>query len=526
MKKTNIFLGLFLLLFGFFSCVEEKEYDINFKDIEKFSILDYIEQRPDSFSMFQQILEKSNLSKTLSAYNPNGDGYTLFLPHNGAIQAFIDESPDFATFDDLLNDVEYLWYFSRYHVVNMSIDANDFPFGALPEYTLTEDFLAVIFVIEEDTAYYKINNQAPVERKNIKMSNGFIHLVSKALTPVTQTSYGWLSEHEGYSIFKQAVDATGLNTVLSRNPKLDEDLFPITLFLEHDSTFHKAGINSFNELVSEISPDNNNYEDQYNPLYNFVAYHILTENRFLDDFMEISTNYATFSDIPLHIYGLDLDIQINTGKQMFDTIVSGGDSTFINYVGIVYDASNMITQSGVIHLVDQVMRQQAPSRAQQTYEIFDRPQFFEYSDKPGSYLVMDSTSLNTIKYSGTDLIYTKMEDQDAPGNLWSDDYVTVEGDFAISFITPKIVQGKYEIFMQADAYNTDGPAIDIYIDGKLIKGGLDIPTANDAATADEPFVSFEVGEIDFVRYEEHIVTIKSLIPGRFSWDYIQFAIPD
>lgn len=529
MKRTEIFIGLSLLLSGLFSCVDKEDIPIQFKDVEKYSIFDFINMSdPDSFSYFKQILEKSGLDKTLSAYNPNGDGYTLFLPHNNAIQAFVDISPEYATVDDLMNDTEFLWYFSRYHIVNMGIDANDFPFGALPEFTLTDDYLAVSFIIEPDTAYYKINNQAPVERKNIKQSNGFIHIISLALTPVTQTSYGWISEHEGYTIFKQAVDATGLDVILTRNPKIDLDQLPVTLFLEHDSIYNMSGIYSYNDLVNRISPDNNDYESIYNPLYNYVAYHILTENMFLDDFMELSSNYATFSDIPLNVDGLGLDIQINKGKSIFDTIVNGTDSTFINYIAIVYDASNVLTQSGVIHFIDRVMEQVSPSKARQTYEIFDRPLFNEYSLEPGDYLVMDSTSLNSIAYSGTDLIYTKVDATEAPANLWSADYVTVEGDFSISFKIPKIVQGIYEIFLQADTYNESGPAIDIYLDGKLIKGAVDVPNADNVnpATADSPFREFLVGEIDLVRYEEHTITIKSLIPGRFSWDYIHFAIPD
>jgi uncharacterized surface protein with fasciclin (FAS1) repeats len=529
MKRTHILVAVTLSLLGLFSCIEREDIPINFKDIEKYTIFEFIEMAdPDSFSYFKQILEKTGLDKTLSAYNPNGDGYTLFLPHNNAIKAFVDASPDYETVDDLLNDTEFLWYFGRYHVVNMGIDANDFPFGALPEFTLTEDYLAVSFIIETDTAYYKINNQAPVERRNIKKSNGFIHIISMALTPVTQTTYGWLTEHEGFSIFKQAVDVTGLDSVLSRNPKIDLDLLPVTLFMEPDSIFNRRGINSFDDLVNRVSPDNNDYGSIYNPLYNFVAYHILPENRFLDDFMELNSNYPTFSDIPLNIDGMGIDIKINKGKTMFDTLVSGGDSIFINYVGMLYDQSNVLTQSGVIHFIDRVLEQVSPSKAEQTYEVFDRPLFYQYNTKPGEYLVMDSSSLNNIAYSGTDLIYIKLDAAEAPDNLWSDDYVTVEGDFIISFKIPKIVQGTYDVFMQADTYNSNGPAIDIYIDGKLIKGGLDIPNADigNVATGDSPFREFLIGEINLVRYDEHTITIRSLIPGNFRWDYIQFAIPE
>jgi hypothetical protein len=77
----------------------------------------------------------------------------------------------------------------------------------------------VNFVIETDTSYYKINNQAPVIRTNIELSNGFIHLIGSALKPITYTTYNWLEQHPGYSIFKTAVDVTGLKETLNSNLK-------------------------------------------------------------------------------------------------------------------------------------------------------------------------------------------------------------------------------------------------------------------------------------------------------------------
>ena len=134
--------------------------EANFEDQEQMTIYDYIAANPDQYSDFMKILEKGGIDKTLSAYNPHGVGYTLFLPDNDAIQQFIDESDQFSTLDDLLNNAEYVSIISRYHAVNMSINSNDFPFGALPAQTLSYDYLTVSFVIETDTSYYKINNQA------------------------------------------------------------------------------------------------------------------------------------------------------------------------------------------------------------------------------------------------------------------------------------------------------------------------------------------------------------------------------
>ena len=166
-----------------------------------------------------------------------------------------------------------------------------------------------------------------------------------------------------------------------------------------------SGINSFEDLAGFISPEDDNYTDPANPLNGYVAYHMLDGSYFLDDFVDKSTNYTTFSEIPVIINGLGLDILINPGKEMFDTIIDRMDTTIIDFVGFYYDASNVLTQSGAIHFIDQVLKQQAPSRAIQTFEFWDEPLLNEYRNTPADYLIEDTASLYHFNWSGTDLIF-------------------------------------------------------------------------------------------------------------------------
>ncbi len=117
-----------------------------------------------------------------------------------------------------------------------------------------------------------------------------------------------------------------------------------------------------NDLIARISPDNSDYTRPSNPLYNFVGYHILENNYYLDDFQGESSNYITNSEVPILINGLGNDIAINKGKQVLDTLISGQDTTFIDYVGFLYDQSNVITKSGSIHFIDRLLELQNPSR--------------------------------------------------------------------------------------------------------------------------------------------------------------------
>lgn len=516
MKKILANIGLFTILVGINSC-EPVVVEAGFKDMINMTIMDYVRDSSD-FSYFLQVLEAGGIDKTLSAYNPDKLDYTLFLPTNDAIDRFIQGNDNYSSLSELLADKEFVSVFSRYHAVNGGINADDFPFGALADRTLSGDILTVSFVVEPDTSYYKINNQAPVIDPNIEASNGYIHVINEALIPVTLTTYGWLEQNPGFSIFKTAVDETGLDELLDLNTKEEENTGKeFTLLLEHDSVFQKRGINSFDDLARNISPDQNDFKNATNPLYNFVSYHILTEMRFMDNFAEVNTNYGTYSDIPLNINGLGLDIIINKGKQNFDTIIHQGDTTIVNYIGFYYDESNVLTRSGAIHFIDQIMRQVQPSRQIQTFQFFEEPLIRELSEEPGNYLIEEDAELQRITWSGADLFYVKSSDENHPA--WSQDYLYLDGDFRIAYVTNKIVQGNYEVMLRADAFDGDNALVEILIDGKKFGGLVDLSTGGSSSY---PFYQYELGTINFLKYDSHIIEVRSFIPGKFSWDYIRF----
>ena len=169
--------------------------------------------------------------------------------------------------------------------------------------------------------------------------------------------------------------------------------------VEPDSIYYKRGIYSVNDLIARISPGNSDYTNASNPLYNYVGYHFLSGNYFIDDFVNRNTNYNTFSEVPLHIDGRGLDIAINRGKEIFDTIIHQGDTTIVNFIKILYDQSNVVSQSGAIHYIDQVMKQQTPSRATTTFQFYEEPVINKYYQQKGEFLI-EPNSLNRITWTG------------------------------------------------------------------------------------------------------------------------------
>ena len=515
MKKLIYIISIAILAINI-SC-EPTPLEANFEDAESRTIFNYVHDST-AFSSFLAILEKGGLDKTLSAYNPDGTNYTLFLPDNNAINDFIAKSDLFASLESILANEEYAAEFCRYHVVNEGIHTNNFPFGAFSEPTLSNDFLTVSFIIETDTAYYKINNQAPVIKPNIELSNGYVHIIQTALNPITFTSYEWIKQNSEYSIFTEALEKTGVVDIVNRNLKQEENIQAVTVLLEPNEIYKQSGINSFADLANRFSPDRQDYTDVSNPLYNFVAYHVLTGNFFIDDFEGTSTNYTTYGEVPLQINGQGIDIIINKGKQAFDTIIVQGDTTIIDYIGFDYDKSNVSTQSGAIHIIDRVMPVQKPSRAIRTFEFWEEPYLNTLRNEPGTYLLDKPEALYNISWNtGIDMFF--VEGGDANNGAWGNDYLMTNGDFSIFYTIPRVVQGKYDVILRAERFSSQNALIEVFMDGKKIGGIVDLTTGGSASN---PFQSIELGSIDFKKYKTHIIEVRSLIPGRFLWDTIRF----
>jgi uncharacterized surface protein with fasciclin (FAS1) repeats len=515
MRKFK-FILYFLVAVSLFSC-EKEERIAGFEDVEETSIYDYILENEEDYSSFLAILKKGGLDKTLSGYNPHGENYTLFLPDNEAVNQFINSNSQFSSLDELLNDTEYAAEFARYHVLNKAIHTSNFPFGAFTDQTLSEDFLTVSFIIEPDTAYYKINNQAAVKYPNIEVSNGFIHLIENALTPISFTTYDWLVLNSKYSIFREAAELTGFDSRLDINMKENDTIQGITLFVESNTVYNEFDIHSLDDLISKISPDDNDYTSVLNPLYNFVGYHILTGSLFIDDFEGNNTNYSTLSDVPLRINGTGIDFAINETKEIFDTIVVDGDTTFVDYIGFIYDESNVLTQTGAVHMIDKLMKQQVPSRVTVSFQFFEEPLFNPFRLTPGTYLLEDPEKFTVIDWSGPDLSFVELGDQES--SAWGADYLEIDGDFQISYHLPRIVQGKYELYIGVERFNSENAVIEVYVDGTKIGGFFDLTSGG---SANAPFRRVLVGTVDFNAYRTHTIELRSLIPGRLLWDYVQF----
>lgn len=475
----------------------------------------FLEENQDTYSIFWEFLIATNLKNTLNAYNPNGNGYTLFLPSNQAFDSYIEKSDDYSSVDALLADSDFANLLIRYHLVNSGINTNDFPYGALPDTTVTGDFLTVGFDESGDSTVYKINNQAPVTFKNIELINGYIHEIGEILEPVTMSSFDWIEGNPDYSIITEALKITGLDDTLGIYRTTTTGKFvdnQYTLLAEADSIYNKHGIMNVNDLIDRYASPGLPLTDYENEFYQFMAYHIMEGSYFLDEFDQ-TNNYNTYANSPIQV-AIDLEIKINPGKDTLDLIIEGQDTTVINYVRLDMTNSNILTKNGPLHLLRDILEVKSPSRVVRTFQFFEEPGINDVRNTTGEYVFSNQEDLEVLSWFGPDYItYVKSTQMSATNN----DYIVLEGNFTIEYKIPKILPGKYVLEFKTESNDNENANIQVAFDGKRLGSSFDLTSGGN------PYSVFRIGIVEFQNYEAHTVTVNALLPGKFTWDFVRFT---
>jgi len=314
---------------------------------DNLTIGEYLRENAQEYSQFYRLLDESGLLITLCGYNPHGEGYTLFIPTDEAVDLFILQHQDYNGIEDLLLDTGFVKTLTRYHIINKKIHTNEFPFGALNDTTLSGDRLTVGFYTDRNNPLFKVNNIAPIIRSNLEMTNGFIHVISDVLQQTEVSGYDWLQQQDGYSILADAMELSGI-----RNRLWWEKY---TILAEHDSIFHRNGIGTVDDLVNRIASYGIPLSDQSNSFHQFTAFHILRGEFYLNDLYMGQEDYRTLGDERV-VIDVGLDIRINPGVDTFSIEISeAGDTTVIDYIRLIWEACNMLSLTGPVHSISDLL---------------------------------------------------------------------------------------------------------------------------------------------------------------------------
>ncbi len=264
-----------VLATGLNSCRDYMEGKTFLTSDEKM-IDEYIELVDTTMMDFLKVADKAGFRGMLHAYGTN----TCFIPSNDALAAYCKDL-NIASLEEL--PVDELEEFIKFHIVRDTIETAEFIDGRLSVATMTGKFLTSKTVQEGDNEpMIRINRQANVIAKDVRVANGIIHKIDGVLLPNKKTVGEEISElPETYSLFKQIMLESGILDTLAAN-KSEDDWY--TVILQSDSAFASAGVLNRDSLIGKMKiaqPDLSDDETALIELY--ARYHVLPRLAYVAD---------------------------------------------------------------------------------------------------------------------------------------------------------------------------------------------------------------------------------------------------
>ncbi len=448
-------------------------------------ITEYVYDNPELYTEFGNVLRVTGVENLLRVRGP----FTLLLPTDEAMKAYY-ASMNVTSYDQI--DVETLKDFAYNHIFSGEYSAGVIGMGAMPSKNALGDYVAT----DLPGIDILINKEAKITKRDIHVSNGYIHQIDHVIDVVTKSVYEVLKDDPGYSIFTQGLEKTGISDTLSvidfqYGTSTARNRY--TILAVPDTLYNRFGINSIDDLVAKYS-NGSDLKDPNNSFNQYMVFHCLSGTHYFTDFQPDNVYYIISEENYLNIK-VENDFEINKSDS--------------GYTGFYFDQSNVPAKNGVIHTVNSLLPNEDAAPAEIVFQTTD---YFDFQQEPcyGHYYQRFFDGANTFKYIKWDAeyleYYFKNEDlfMDADG-------ISLNGHFWIEITTPKIRAGKYML----GTYWFGGAVTAWYIDGKYIS---DIDLAN--LTWNN---WMDVGEVDFTETSNHVIKVKTLVPGQIFWDRVRFT---
>ncbi|GAB2805531.1 fasciclin domain-containing protein [Ferruginibacter profundus] len=422
-----------LIIFYTGSCKKIKYVESTTTDL---NIYGYIKANPSKYSSITAIVDKSGYAGFLNAYG----SYTMFVPTDSAVGLYLTEVNKTLTglTEKEAQDIV------KFHLLEDTLTTASFKDGKLPTITMYGQYLVTGVENKSGASTFLINRQGTVTQGNIKTGNGLIHQIDHVLKPASKTVAELISADARFSIFKQALQATGyydtLNTINSTTPSLRRWF---TVFAETNQALADSGITSFAALKTKYS----NTGNPLNPLDSlsiYVKYHIIPDTKYLADIVSASS-HTTLAPLEVLASKLD-DVKVLLNDLDFNGVHEKG-------VEIERSTSDLSATTGVLHTA---LAHFAPKIRQPSAVYWDVADFPEVRKLPAVFrrgnfsfaygaikdITWDRTT-NTMDYAYT---------TSSSINVYWGDYLSVPmGNTTrhnwIEFTTPIIIKGRYKVWV-------------------------------------------------------------------------------
>jgi hypothetical protein len=204
------------------------------------------------------------------------------------------------------------------------------------------------FSTDGNNQLINVNNEAQITESNLKMTNGYIHVISGVLEQAEISGYDWLQQQKDYSILAQAVKLSNIKSRLWWKK--------YTLVAERDSIYRRRGIYTVEDLIKRIATPGMPVSDRNNAFYQFAAFHFVGGEYYMNDFSWGNRKYTTLATgYPLTV-NVGVEIQFNPGADTYTyTIPNTGDTILIDYILPRWKDCNVMTTTGPVHSISEVL---------------------------------------------------------------------------------------------------------------------------------------------------------------------------
>jgi len=400
------------------------------------NIYGYIKANPDKYSSITAIVDKSGYAGFLNAYG----SYTMFVPTDSAVSIYLTEVNKTLT---ALTEKE-AQDIVKFHLLQDTLATNTFKDGKLPTITMYGQYLVTGVVNDKGVSTILVNRQGTITQGNIRTGNGLIHQIDRVLKPASKSVAELISADTRFSIFKQALQATGyydtINTINSTDPALRRWF---TVLAETNQALADSGITSFAALKTKY----NNTGNPLNPLDSlniYIKYHIMPDTKYLADIVSASS-HTTLA--PLEVLASKLsDVKVLINDLDFNGVHEQG-------VELERSTSDLSATTGVLHtaLAHFAPKVRLPSAVY--WDVADFPEVrklpavfrrgnFSFAYGAIKDITWDRTT-NTMDYTYT---------TSSSINVFWGDYLSVPmGNTTrhnwIEFTTPIIIKGRYKVWV-------------------------------------------------------------------------------
>lgn len=500
-KNFTLPLLALLTLGCVWSCQKVQFVDATTADV---NIYDYLKQNPSQFSLFTKIVEKSGYAGFLNAYG----GYTLFAPTDDGVKAYLTEVNKGSV--DAFTQTE-AQAIVKFHLLQDTLTTSSFKDGKLPLVTMYGQYLVTGVSYANGTSNFLINRQANLLQGNVRTGNGFVHTIDKVLKPATKSLAQLISDDPKYSIFKQALVATGYYDTLNTINGTDTLRRWMTVLAETDQALKDSGITSYDVLKQRYS-NTGNPKSADDSLHIYVAYHILFDAKYLADIVS-ANSHTTYQ--PLEVVASKLD-----GEKV---LINDIDFNGVHETGIRLDrsSSDVSSTNGVLHAALGHFRPKVRQPAPVFWDVADFPEVRKlpsvFRKASFSFAYGAVKDINWDKPANT-LDYAYSSASNLP--CYYNDYLSVPmgnttRNFWIEFTSPLIVKGRYKLWICYRAAKQSGTLGQTGGSNMPCQVYFDNVATSRTVTFTEQRPNLSDGEMEALGWKKYSTDAQQFMSGKF-----------